>query len=240
MGAIKYAANGWSLSLSKFMVTFERKAYERGYRVIAGVDEVGRGPLAGPVVAAAVILPICNCIEPTKSCLCRSPQAISNLQETFPEGSCLSGIRDSKKLTPKQRAKFANLIHRLAKSVAIVGINEATIDKLNILQATKLAMYQAIARLDPQPDYLLIDAVALSKLDIPHHPIIKGDTLSRSIAAASIVAKVYRDQLMCQYHERYPNYGFNRHMGYPTPAHLEALRTYGPCPIHRRSFRGVL
>ena len=191
---------------------FEKKAWKNGHTRIAGIDEAGRGPLAGPVVAASVILP--------------------------PDAS-IQGVNDSKQLSPKKRNTLYQLIYAEAISVGVGIVDAAEIDRINILQSSLLSMAMATDNLRPQPDWLLIDG----RFCIPHHlpqqPIPKGDTLSISIAAASIVAKVTRDRLMVQYDLDYPRYGFSRHKGYPTRAHREAIRRHGCCPIHRRSFKGV-
>ena len=191
---------------------FEVEARSRGYRHIAGLDEAGRGPLAGPVVAAAVLLP--------RRCL-------------------LPGLNDSKQIVESDRARLFAEIVRRATGVGIGAATEAEIDRLNILQASLLAMRRALMALPVQPDFLLLDAVTLSGLSIPQRPIIKGDGLSFSIAAASIVAKVTRDRLMVEYHRWYPQYNFAEHKGYGTPEHLRLLREHGPCAIHRRSFAPV-
>lgn len=191
---------------------FERVARLCGYRRIAGIDEAGRGPLAGPVVAAAVILPA----------RCR-----------------LLGINDSKQLTAKDREEAYTTILQQAVAVGIGSADVAEIDQLNILTATRLAMRRAIDQLAPPADYLLIDAVVLPGLKVPTRPIIKGDSLSISIAAASILAKVTRDRLMARYHETFPEYGFLSHKGYGTAEHLERLARHGPCSIHRRTFSPV-
>ncbi|UOQ85558.1 ribonuclease HII [Gracilibacillus salinarum] len=190
------------------MSKFEQSLWQNKYRYIAGVDEVGRGPLAGPVVAAAVILP---------------------------EDFQLLGINDSKKLSKKQRELFYQYItkHAIDYKIGIVEADE--IDRINILQASKHAMSQAIEQLN-QVDYALIDAVMLENLSIPQEAIIKGDQKSISIAAASIIAKVTRDQLMDDLHNEYPAYAFNRNSGYGTKDHLHALDQFGMTPIHRRSF----
>ncbi len=191
---------------------FEQEARRCGYRRIAGVDEAGRGPLAGPVVAAAVILPV----------RCR-----------------LIGVDDSKQLSVSERDRLYTVI--LERAV-LVGVGSATaeeIDRINILEATKLAMRRALAELSPAPDYVLIDAVSLTGVAMPVRPIIKGDALSLSIAAASIVAKVTRDRLMAQFHVVYPQYNFLSHKGYGTEEHLARLAEYGPSPIHRRTFAPV-
>jgi ribonuclease HII len=191
---------------------FERAARRCGYRRIAGIDEAGRGPLAGPVVAAAVILPT----------RCR-----------------LSGVDDSKQLSEGARERVYAAILEQAVGMGIGSADAAEIDQLNILEATRLAMRRAIDLLAPSPDYLLIDAVALPGLSVPARPIIKGDALSISIAAASIIAKVTRDRLMARYHDLFPDYGFLSHKGYGTKDHLERLARHGPCSIHRRTFAPV-
>lgn len=186
----------------------ERVLYHQGYSLVAGIDEVGRGPLAGPVVAACVILP--------------------------PECK-LPGLNDSKKLSPEERTRLDKLIRQHALGWAIGLIDHEEIDRINILQATKQAMLSAIKQMTRQPEYLLIDALKLD-ISIPQEGIIHGDCLSASIAAASILAKTYRDSLMEMLDVLYPEYGFSEHKGYGTPRHLEALNRCGPCPIHRRSF----
>ena len=191
---------------------FEKKAWEKGYTRIAGIDEAGRGPLAGPVVSASVILP--------------------------PDVS-IPGINDSKQLSPVKRNALYQLIYSEAVSVGLGIVDAAEIDRINILQASLLSMAMATDNLSPRPDWLLIDGRFSIPSRLPQQPIPKGDALSISIAAASIVAKVTRDRLMEQYDVYYPQYGFSRHKGYPTRAHREAIRVYGSCPIHRRSFRGV-
>lgn len=193
---------------------YELSAYERqfeAYQYICGIDEVGRGPLAGPVVAAAVILP--------KNCE-------------------ILYINDSKKLTEKKREELYDIITAQAVSYGIGSASWERIDEINILQATYEAMREAISKLDPQPDLLLNDAVTIPKVSIKQVPIIKGDAKSISIGAASIVAKVYRDRLMQEYDQMYPEYGFAGNKGYGSQAHIEALKKYGPTPIHRRSFIG--
>ena len=191
---------------------FERAARLCGYRRIAGIDEAGRGPLAGPVVAAAVVLPV----------RCR-----------------LSGIDDSKQLSEGERARLYAAILEHAVGMGIGSADVGEIDRLNILEATKLAMRRAIDQLAPPPDYLLIDAVTLPGIGIPERPIIKGDSLSLSIAAASIIAKVTRDRLMAEYHDMFPEYDFLSHKGYGTREHLQRLARHGPCFIHRRTFTPV-
>ncbi|MBN1930940.1 MAG: ribonuclease HII [Desulfobacterales bacterium] len=191
---------------------FERKAGENGFKKIAGIDEAGRGPLAGPVVSAAVMLP-----------------------SFFP----VSGINDSKKLTPKKRNDFYEKIYEYAVSIGIGIVDPVEIDRINILQASHLAMVISVNNLNPQPDYLLIDGRFRISSDLPQQPIIHGDSRSISIAAASIIAKVTRDRLMERYHLDHPYFGFSKHKGYPTKAHKAAIKKYGCCPIHRRSFKGV-
>jgi ribonuclease HII len=202
-----------SLSLT-VSLDFERQAIAEGYRYIAGVDEVGRGCLAGCVVAAAVIL---------------------DLSKPIPEG-----LNDSKKVSAKRREILNLQIKENAVSYAIAQVEADEIDKINILEATKKAMRSAIEKLSPTADFLLIDAVKLKDIHLPQKSIIHGDALSASIAAASIIAKTYRDNLMQEMDKNYPEYGFARHVGYGTKAHFEALRKYGHCEIHRKSFRGVL
>ena len=191
---------------------YEDDARSRGYCRVAGVDEVGRGPLAGPVVAAAVI---------------------------WDEAIALGGIRDSKQLTPRKRFAAYQDICREALAIGIGVIDAEVIDRINILQSALLAMTVAVEHLDPPADFLLIDGNHCTSLPLPQIAIIKGDARSISIAAASIVAKVTRDHLMERYHAQYPVYGFAQHKGYPTRAHRDAVKTYGACPIHRRSFKGV-
>lgn len=191
---------------------FELEARRRGYRRIAGLDEAGRGPLAGPVVAAAVVLPS----------RCR-----------------LAGVNDSKQVSESERARLYEVIVERARGIGVGVATEQEIDRLNILEATRLAMRRALAALNPPADCLLIDAVTLSNLAIPSRSIIKGDTLSISIAAASIVAKVTRDRMMAAYHLTYPLYNFLAHKGYGTEEHLQRLAQYGPCAIHRRTFAPV-
>lgn len=188
------------------------KEYERmycAYTYICGVDEAGRGPFAGPVVAGAVIL------DPEKEILY---------------------LNDSKKLSEKKREALYEEIMEKAISVGVGMVDNKVIDEINILQATYLAMRKAIAALDPQPDFILADAVTIPEIDIPQTGIIKGDAKSVSIAAGSIVAKVTRDRLCMEYDRMYPEYGFASHKGYGTAAHIEAIRKYGPLDIHRRTF----
>ena len=182
-------------------------------KVPAGVDEAGRGPLAGPVVAAAVIID---------------------------QKSKLEGLNDSKKLTENKRAELFDTIKEKSLSYAIGIVDPETIDKINILQAALRAMEIAVNNLKITPSYLLIDGNKKTSLLIPQEAIVKGDSKSMSIAAASIIAKVTRDNLMKEYDELYPQYEFSKHKGYPTKKHLELIRIHGPCPIHRKSFKGVL
>ena len=194
------------------LYAFENEAAAAGYELVAGVDEAGRGPLAGPVSVAAVILP---------------------------RGLFLPHINDSKKLSPKVREELFDEIQEKALATSISLIDAQTIDRVNIYQATMNGMYNAIFGLEKQPQKVLIDAVRLENLPMPSESIIKGDAKSASIAAASILAKVTRDRLMEQYDEIYPQYGFAHHKGSGTAEHIEALRKYGPCPIHRLSFEPV-
>jgi ribonuclease HII len=191
---------------------FEKKAIAKGFSKIAGIDEAGRGPLAGPVVSAAVILPV--------------PFQIS-------------GITDSKKLSPKKRIRLYHEIYDHAVSIGIGIVDAPEIDRINILQASLLSMVISVENLSPQPDCLLIDGKFSIARNLPQEAIPKGDLRSISIAAASIIAKVTRDRLMECYHLYYPEFDFSRHKGYPTKAHKAAIFRYGCCPIHRRSFKGV-
>lgn len=193
----------------------EKLLAKEGYQFIAGLDEVGRGALAGPVAAAAVILPL-------------------GLKAKW-----LSLVRDSKMLTPRMRASLAPHIRESALSFGIGMIPSQAIDTYGIATATRLAMHQAIQMLARSPQYLLIDAIKLPWVKLPQKSIIRGDQLCLSIACASIVAKVARDEVMSGMEKEYPGYGFARHKGYGTKRHLEALQNLGPCPIHRRSFSPV-
>ena len=191
------------------------KVYERAHpdcHLICGVDEAGRGPFAGPVVAGAVILSLDD-----------------------PEREILY-LNDSKKLSEKKREALYDEIMEKAVSVGVGIVERDVIDEINILQATFLAMQKAIAALDPQPDYILADAVTIPKIAIPQEGIVKGDAKSVSIAAGSIIAKVTRDRIMYEYDKLYPEYGFASHKGYGTKAHIEAIKEYGMLDIHRRSF----
>jgi ribonuclease HII len=192
---------------------FEQFLKKQGYKLVAGVDEAGRGPLAGPVIAAAVILP---------------------------DDFLLPGLDDSKKLSAKVREKLFPEIRREAFAYGIGVGSPAEIDRHNILQATLLAMTRAIGRLGSHPDYLLVDGITPVPLPLPQKTLKKGDHLSLSISAASILAKVARDRLMAIYDRRFPGYGFAANKGYGCAEHLKAIAEVGPCPIHRRSFRGVM
>ena len=188
---------------------YEGEAREQGYTAVCGVDEAGRGPLAGPVCAAAVILPA---------------------------GLVIEGVNDSKKLTEKKREELFPVICEKALAYGIGWADEREIDEINILQATYRAMKRAVESLPLTADYALIDGNRMPPLAIPGTTIVKGDALSMSIAAASILAKVSRDRVMVQFSREYPQYGFEQHKGYGTAAHVQALREYGPCPLHRQSF----
>lgn len=190
----------------------ENKCRSMGYSLIAGADEAGRGPLAGAVYAAAVI---------------------------FDEGVYIEGVNDSKKLTAKKRELLYDEIIAKAKAYSIYSVDEKVIDKINILEATYKAFQGAIAGLDPAPDYVLIDGNRSKGIEVPHETVVKGDSLSFSIAAASILAKVARDRYINEADKLYPEYGFAAHKGYGTKAHLEAIARFGPCPIHRLTFKGV-
>lgn len=191
----------------------ERALRARGFFLIAGVDEAGRGPLAGPVVAAAVILP---------------------------DGFTLEGLNDSKKISAARREKFYTALTTAAEILwAVASADVEEIDRLNILRATHLAMARALGGLPQKPDHALVDGLPVQGLPVPQTALVGGDTLSLSIAAASIIAKVTRDRLMVGLDEHYPQYGFARHKGYGVRDHLEALRQHGPCPVHRRTFQPV-
>ena len=191
----------------------EEKYAARGYKVICGTDEAGRGPLAGAVYAAAVILPA---------------------------GLDIEGLNDSKKLSEKKREKLFDIICASAVSFGIASASHLEIDEINILNAAQLAMRRAVAMLDPAPDLVLVDGNVARGFEKEAIPVIKGDAISPSIAAASILAKVSRDRECLRLDELYPQYGFAKHKGYPTREHMDAVRKYGPCPVHRRSFLGFL
>ena len=189
---------------------FERLLWQQGLTHVAGVDEAGRGPLAGPVVAAAVI---------------------------FPEEFFLAGVDDSKKLSHDRREQLYPQILANCHSYGVGIVSVAEIDQINIYQAAMLAMRQALDQLSPAAQHVLVDGRRNPKIDLPQTSIIKGDALSFTIGAASIIAKVTRDRLMLDYHRAFPQYGFDQHKGYATRSHLTALQQHGPCEIHRRSFR---
>ncbi|HHW30531.1 MAG TPA: ribonuclease HII [Clostridiaceae bacterium] len=205
----KAEVNDKELLRYRNMCVYEMEAYTKGAGYVAGVDEAGRGPLAGPVVAAAVILP---------------------------RGIFIEKLNDSKKLTAKKREELFEIITHEALAYSLGIVDEKSIDRVNILNATKDAMEKAIQNLSITPDIVLIDAVKLDNIKVPQLSIVKGDQLSISIAAASILAKVTRDRIMEDMSEKYPQYGFAKHKGYGTKEHIEAIKKYGLCPIHRISF----
>ena len=194
------------------MFFYENKAIKEGYSLVCGIDEAGRGPLAGPVVSAAVIMP---------------------------QGKRIPGVNDSKKLTPLKREILSKEIKKEAIAFAISVVKPYKIDSINILNASLLSMEIALSKLSIKPDFVLIDGKFKIKTQIPQEAIIKGDTLSFSIASASILAKVRRDEIMKQYDAIYPQYEFKRHKGYPTKLHKEKIKMFGISPIHRKSFKGV-
>ncbi|MBW2108348.1 MAG: ribonuclease HII [Deltaproteobacteria bacterium] len=191
---------------------FEEQARKKGFSLIAGIDEAGRGPLAGPVVAAAVILP---------------------------QGVCLPGLNDSKKLTPRQRERLFEAIYVQAVSIGIGIVDPVEIDRINILQATRVSMAMAVDNLRPRPQCLLIDGTTPITSLLPQRCIKHGDRRCKSISAASIVAKVTRDRIMQRYDLDFPEFGFGKHKGYGTKAHCKAIETFGCSPIHRKTFRRV-
>ena len=193
----------------KDMTVYEESMYKEGYKFIAGIDEAGRGPLAGPVVAGVVILK---------------------------KGEFIEGLNDSKKLSEKKREALFDEITKKAVAYGVGIVDEKCIDEINILEATKLAMRKAIESMSVSPDVVLIDAVTLDKLDIPQEAIVKGDSKSVSIAAASIIAKVTRDRIITNLADKYPQYGFDKHKGYGTKQHIDAIKKYGACDIHRKTF----
>ena len=196
----------------------ERKLWGKGFKRVAGLDESGRGPLAGPVVTAAVSI-IANCKL---------------------KSADFKNLKDSKKLSPKKREEFYKILKKNpAIEWGIGNVSEKVIDKINILEATKLAMKKAVKNLERKPDFLILDGNFKIDSNIPQKPIIKGDEKVFSCAAASIIAKVTRDRIMQSYHKKFPRYGFDKHKGYPTKLHLRMLRKYGPCKIHRRTFGPV-
>ena len=195
------------------LLSLESDLWRKGFRTVAGVDEVGRGPLAGPVVAACVV---------------------------FPQDFFLPEVNDSKKVTAKKRERLFDQILDTAREVGIGIVGEKTIDAMNILNASLKAMFKAVQKLKNVPEFILVDGnQRIPNLPLPQMPVIKGDSKSLSIAAASIVAKVTRDRIMLKYHEEYPEFCFADHKGYGTRTHMEALKVFGPCRIHRRSFKLV-
>jgi ribonuclease HII len=200
----------YALPMKRDLWNYEINARDQGYQFVAGVDEAGRGPLAGPVVAAAVVLPM----------------------DVF-----LDGLNDSKKISPEKREELFPKIQKMVHGIAVV--NTKVIDEINILQASRLAMKQAVEKISSDPDLLLIDGNQKIDSTIEQWVIVKGDAKSYSIAAASVLAKVTRDRIMEGYHNLYPQYEFARHKGYGTQLHRDLIAEHGPCPIHRRTFRGV-
>ncbi len=191
------------------MLEYEKELYSKGYEYICGIDEAGRGPLCGPVVAAAVILK---------------------------KGDKIEGVNDSKKLSEKKREKLFEEIKERAVAYSVGIVDEKTIDEINILEATRLAMKKAVEGLTTKAEYALVDAEKKVPIDIPYMPIIKGDALSESIAAASIIAKVTRDRMIVELDSKYPEYNFAKNKGYGTKQHTDAIKEHGLCPAHRRSF----
>lgn len=191
------------------MLEYERALYAKGYEYICGIDEAGRGPLCGPVVAAAVILKKDDHIE---------------------------GVNDSKKLSEKKRETLFEIIKERAVAYSVGIVDEQTIDEINILEATRLAMKKAVEGLSTKPEYALVDAEKKVPINVPYMPIVKGDALSESIAAASIIAKVTRDHMIVELDKEYPEYGFAKNKGYGTKEHTDAIKKYGLCKAHRRSF----
>ncbi len=191
---------------------YEKELWKQGIHLVAGMDEVGRGPLIGPVVTACVILP---------------------------EDFVLEGLTDSKKLSEKKREEFYDYIINHAISIGIGMMSEKVIDEVNIYEATKLAMYQAVEKSKVKPEHVLIDAMKLDKLEMPSTSIIKGDAKSISIAAASVIAKVTRDRMMIELDKKYPMYGFKSHKGYPTKKHIEAIKEYGLIDGYRKTFKPI-
>lgn len=193
------------------MLNFEKEYTQKGYKVIAGMDEAGRGPLAGPVVCACAIMPLDS-------------------------DKIIEGVNDSKKLTPKKRDELYEKIKDTAVYYSIQEVDNKTIDKINILNATRFGMQNCVKNLKVKPDFVLIDYIVGLELDVPNIPIVKGDAKSYSIACASILAKVYRDRLMEELDKKYPNYNFKKHKGYGTKEHIENLKKFGKCDIHRDTF----
>lgn len=198
-------------------LTYERQYQTSGCNTIMGLDEAGRGPWAGPVAAGAVCLPL----------------------ERKDLSKALMGVRDSKQMTPRQRTQLAEVIKQVAAAWGIGSASNDEIDELGIVPATKLAMKRAFEMANVQPDCLILDSLAWPEMSIPQISLIKGDSLSLSIAAASVLAKVWRDEYMTHLSEKYPQYGFGLHKGYGTPAHQAALKEHGPSPVHRKSFAPI-
>lgn len=194
------------------LLKYEKELYKKGITLIGGVDEVGRGPLVGPVVAACVILP---------------------------KNYKLEGLTDSKKLSEKKREKFYDIIYRDAISVGVGIVDHKTIDEINILEASRLAMKKAIEDLSVKPEYILSDAMKLDNQDVPYTDIIKGDALSLSIAAGSVIAKVTRDRMMYELDKEHPEYGFAKHKGYPTKEHIENVKKYGVLNNYRLTYKPI-
>ena len=194
------------------LLKYEKELYQKGITLIAGTDEVGRGPLVGPVVAAAVILP---------------------------KNYNLEGLTDSKKLSEKKREQFYDIIYKDAIAVGVGEVDPKTIDEINILEASRLAMKKAIENLSVKPEHILSDAMKLNNQDIPYTDIIHGDALSLSIAAASVIAKVTRDSMMYELDKKYPEYGFAKHKGYPTKLHLDNIKKYGLLKNYRFTYKPV-
>lgn len=214
----------------------EKKLWSSGYKAVAGLDEAGRGPLAGPVVAGAIVI-----IKRKAKSETFVPSLGRGKRKTKTQSlKCLAGVKDSKKLTVIQREKFFKILTNHPQIKWGIGkVSEKIIDKINILEATKLAMVKAVKDLGFRADYLILDGNFRIDSPIPQISIIRGDEKVFSCAAASIIAKVYRDRLMQKYHKKYPRYGFSRHKGYPTKAHKAAIKKYGFCPIHRRTFNAA-
>lgn len=199
------------MKIERDKLAYEKEMLALGAEYIAGVDEVGRGPFAGPVVCAAVIMPLDT-------------------------ESLIDGVDDSKKIKEERREQLAALIRERAVAYRICEESPETIDEINILEATKRCMKRAVEGLSVQPDVVFVDGNFRINIELPQQNIVRGDALSYSIGAASILAKVYRDSLMREYDKQYPQYGFARHKGYGTAVHIRALKEYGPCPIHRKTF----
>jgi ribonuclease HII len=192
---------------------YDQSLRKKGHLRLAGIDEAGRGPLAGPVVAAAVVMG---------------------------NGVTIAGLRDSKKVPEDERESLYVSIRALAVDIGVGIVEPDDIDRMNILRATRKAMEKAIANLSMTPDMLIIDALSLPSVHIRQHSPTKAESISASVAAASIIAKCTRDKIMCEYHQQYPQYNFSKHKGYATREHIEALQRCGPCPIHRKSFFRVM